>query len=259
LGVIKGLIHRAHEICDRKEDLLDEIGLLKDVFISMGYPPRSVEKIVKESWENELRKAVEPQQSKRSTESQFYNVIQAPYIRGFTEKLQNELRIINVGFVMKRSVTIGSMVSKLKPETDRINQKGVVYSIPCGICGKVYIGETGKTFAERRKQHQQDVKRHVESNALFQHKIHTNHAISWNDFRILDKEDNWRKRKMKEALFINAYNPCNSIDNVLNMDKGFKVNSCWTAILTKELTKEPRQNLNNGDVHETVENSNYRW
>ena len=31
LGVLKGLIHRAHVLCDRKDDLLEELALLKDV------------------------------------------------------------------------------------------------------------------------------------------------------------------------------------------------------------------------------------
>ena len=36
LGVLKGLIHRAHVLCDLKEDLLEELALLKNVFISYG-------------------------------------------------------------------------------------------------------------------------------------------------------------------------------------------------------------------------------
>ena len=36
LEVLKGLIHRAHVLCDLKEDLLEELALLKNVFISYG-------------------------------------------------------------------------------------------------------------------------------------------------------------------------------------------------------------------------------
>ena len=36
VGVLKGLVHRAHQLCDLKEDLLEESALLKDVFISNG-------------------------------------------------------------------------------------------------------------------------------------------------------------------------------------------------------------------------------
>ena len=42
LGVFKGLIHRAHVLCDKKEALLEELALLKDVFLSNGYPEKLV-------------------------------------------------------------------------------------------------------------------------------------------------------------------------------------------------------------------------
>jgi len=48
LGVLKGLIHRAHVLCDRKEDLLEELSLLKDVFICNGYPETLVLKTLNE-------------------------------------------------------------------------------------------------------------------------------------------------------------------------------------------------------------------
>jgi hypothetical protein len=59
LGVLKGLIHRAHLICDLKEDLLDELSLLKDVFIANGYPTHLVEKTIKQSWNVELMKTMQ--------------------------------------------------------------------------------------------------------------------------------------------------------------------------------------------------------
>ena len=58
LGVLKGLIHRAHVICDLKEDLLEELDLLKDVFIGNGYPEHLVTKTLNESWPRETLKAV---------------------------------------------------------------------------------------------------------------------------------------------------------------------------------------------------------
>ena len=38
LGVLQGLIHRSHVLCDKKEDLLEELGLVRNVFISNVYP-----------------------------------------------------------------------------------------------------------------------------------------------------------------------------------------------------------------------------
>ena len=58
LGVLKGLIHRAHTLCDMKEDLIDELGLLHDVFIANGYPEHLVRRTIKESWSKEFMKSI---------------------------------------------------------------------------------------------------------------------------------------------------------------------------------------------------------
>ena len=44
LGVLKGLVHRAHLLCDIKVDLLNELELLRNVLICNGYPRKLVEK-----------------------------------------------------------------------------------------------------------------------------------------------------------------------------------------------------------------------
>ena len=51
-------MHRAHVLCDRKEDLLEELAFLKNVFISNGYPEKLVQKTVQESWAKETLKAI---------------------------------------------------------------------------------------------------------------------------------------------------------------------------------------------------------
>ena len=58
LGVLKGLVHRAHLFCDLKDDLLSELELLRDVFISNGYPRKLVDKTINNSWKVELKKQV---------------------------------------------------------------------------------------------------------------------------------------------------------------------------------------------------------
>ena len=47
LGMLKGLIHRAHVLCDLKEDLIEELDLLKNVFVSYGYPEHLVLKTLR--------------------------------------------------------------------------------------------------------------------------------------------------------------------------------------------------------------------
>ena len=104
LGVLKGLIHRAHVLCDKKEDLLEELALLKDVFLSNGYPEKLVLKTLEESWAKETMKAILKgvgQQLEVENEKGYFEVLHVPYVRGFSEGLQRRLRRLQVGLVPK--------------------------------------------------------------------------------------------------------------------------------------------------------------
>ena len=84
--------------------------MLKKVFLQNGYPQKIVERIVKESWETELKREMESLlrngEEKAEEEKEFYTVLQVPYIKSFTESLQKELRKLNIGVVMKRMETL---------------------------------------------------------------------------------------------------------------------------------------------------------
>ena len=53
LGVLKGLVLRAHLLCDIKEDLLNNLELLRNIFICNGYRKKLVEKTINDSWKGE--------------------------------------------------------------------------------------------------------------------------------------------------------------------------------------------------------------
>mmetsp|Transcript_3349 Transcript_3349/g.6053 ORF Transcript_3349/g.6053 Transcript_3349/m.6053 type:complete len:409 (-) Transcript_3349:195-1421(-) len=81
LGVMKCLIHRAHRLCDREEDLRWELGFLKDQFISNGYPVREVDRVFA-SYVPGVE--VEEEEDKPT--------IFAPFVPGFSEKFTKLVR-----------------------------------------------------------------------------------------------------------------------------------------------------------------------
>jgi hypothetical protein len=96
LGVLKGLIHRAHVICDEKEDLLEELELLRNVFICNGYPEHLVSATLKESWRRETLKAIlkgiqHDVEIVEEKEKDYVELLRAPYVKGFSEELQRKL------------------------------------------------------------------------------------------------------------------------------------------------------------------------
>ena len=143
LGVLKGLVHRAHVLCDRKEDLLEELALLKNVFVSNGYPEKLVQKTVQESWAKETLKAILvgiEQDVEVEKRKEFCKVLHVPYVKGFSEGLQQKLRKLNIGVVPKKGETLYSHLCKLKQKKEKDESKDVVYSIPCDTSRVRYVG-----------------------------------------------------------------------------------------------------------------------
>jgi hypothetical protein len=239
LGTLKGLIHRAHTLIDKKEDLLHELSLLEDVFISNGYPQKLVQKTIKDSWSIETTKALKQIERPQPEVSEFYDVLHAPYVERFSEMVQRQLKKINIGFVPQKGLTIQSLVCNLKPSTPPERDKNVIYGLKCSSCNLWYIGETGQRFETRRKQHQGDVRRGVSSNAFYCHlRSFPDHSIDWQNFRFLKKEPMWDRRKFIESIFINSLNPSQKISAILNIEKGKDIDDCW-----REFGKEIRQNV----------------
>jgi hypothetical protein len=228
LGTLKGLIHRAHLLTDKKEDLLRELLLLEDVFIANGYPEKLVKKTVEESWSSELFKAVNHNKASALSPTEFFNILHAPFVEGFSHKVQRELRKVNVGFVPQKGITFQSLICKLRPSSPLEKQKNVVYGIRCSTCNLWYIGETSQRFETRRKQHQGDIRRGNSANAFFCHlKDFPQHSIDWENFMFFKTEQIWDKRKFTESIIINAMNPAKELTTFLNIDKGKEIDDCW--------------------------------
>ena len=112
---------------------------------------------MRESWPQETLKAVlrgVRQDAEKEKNEDYFEVLHAPYVRGFSESLQRKLRKVQIGFVPKKRETLYTQLCKLKQKVNFEDCKDVVYSVPCVKCGLRYMGETGQHFNDRRKQHE---------------------------------------------------------------------------------------------------------
>ena len=108
----------------------------------------------------------------------------------------------------------------VKDPIDHTQFRGV-YMIPCS-CKISYIGETGRSFRIRLKEHGADIRNErTRTSALAEHVTKTKHHIFLEDTKILAKEDHHFKRKFREALEILKF------PNNLNRDGGLEVSTSW--------------------------------
>jgi hypothetical protein len=77
-----------------------------------------------------------------------------------------------------------------------------VYRIPCE-CGKVYIGETGRSIETRYKEHMGQLRLdQPKKSAVAEHGINAGHKIYFNNISVLDRASGYMDCLIKEAIQI---------------------------------------------------------
>ena len=104
-----------------------------------------------------------------------------------------------------------------KDAVEPTKQDGVVYRIPCE-CGKVYIGETGRSMQDRIKEHERDIRlARTQTSAVSEHANNTGHNPLWNQVKFIDRDPHWCKRRVEEAIHIRLH------PNNINRDSGIPI------------------------------------
>ena len=85
---------------------------------------------------------------------------------------------------------------KSRPPIDL--QPNVVYKIPCADCPWNYVGETGRCFETRKKEHVRNVKSFARGSNIAKHAWSSNHSIDFKNSQVIDKGSS-RIRKTLES------------------------------------------------------------
>jgi len=112
----------------------------------------------------------------------------------------------------------------VKDNIDRQQLKGL-YKIDCS-CGKSYIGETGRSLKITLKEHAADIKNERSRTlALAEHSSKTKHHVCLEDAKVIAREDNYHKRKIREAIEIMKFR------QNLNRDNGSEISGNWLPLI----------------------------
>ena len=74
-----------------------------------------------------------------------------PYIQGIAEPIRRVLNNCGIKVALKPFRTLGHIFAKPKDRVSTDRKTHAVYSIPCGDCEKVYLGQTKRQFCTRLK------------------------------------------------------------------------------------------------------------
>ena len=211
------LILRAFRIYD-DEHIDLELRHLCNIFQMNGYSSRQITKAIKDT------KILFVSQSK-PPKTPCAQRVSLPFINGISHKISKILANKGIHSSFKPFSVVKHRIHSLKDPKDPLMESGI-YKIDCS-CGVPYIGETGRAIKTRLKEHGADIKHdRVVKSALAEHSSTTKHHIFLKNAQVICKEDNFFRRKIKEAIAI-ANHPWN-----LNRDEGFFLSHSWQPLLS---------------------------
>ena len=120
-----------------------------------------------------------------------------PYEKSVAEKLKRVASKYGLQHSLQKQVLGGQLRTKQKDKTS-----GVVYEVVCNNCLKKYTGEAGRKLKERIKEHKDDGEKSRKDKKITGHSQHMKtigNSPAWDDVTIIYRENNWKKRKFKEA------------------------------------------------------------
>ncbi|XP_030841919.1 uncharacterized protein LOC115924186 [Strongylocentrotus purpuratus] len=222
-SVSNSLIRRAHQLSD-KAHLQQELKHITHALTSINqYPRRKINTRTSYHKTNNITTGTQPDNKPTAT-------IVLPYIGKTSHRLQRILRSANI---LVRHQSSHKLHSTLHSHKDKhpSNKRPGVYKIPCD-CGKVYIGETGRDFDTRLKEHKTHHRRSDwDKSAIVKHAQQELHRIHWDKSHLITNIRHWHTRRVREAIEIHQH-------NTVPQDPGLHINSIWHPILPHHSTSD---------------------
>jgi hypothetical protein len=226
IAVIDTLTFRALTLCD-KTSVKSELNHIRNVLLKNNYP----EDLIRRSYykmQERIRRI--SQNLDLSSDSSGKERLIIPYIGNITDRFCNKIKKFNLKF----GYIPGKCIKQhFRQHIDkRYDNSGVVYIATCNTCNRPYPGETQRPLEIRIKEHVRDISKGNQDSALACHVMDSGltHIIDSSSFKVVEREDNWYKRKFKESLHIHAVG-----SSALNKDGGMEINSIWLNCLPKFL------------------------
>ena len=107
----------------------------------------------------------------------------ALYVKGMSKICMNIWRKLGIEMHFKGGSTIKDLLVHPKDKDTILKKSGLIYRYKCGRvdCEGEYIGESGRTFAERFREHMRA------PSPIHDHHNTTDHDLSLENFSIVDR------------------------------------------------------------------------
>ena len=153
-SVINTIKHRAKTGCSNHHLLKEEEGHLNEALRRCKYATWALNGVnMKQKNKNRANQGTN--KNKNDTGSNIKSYIVVPYVKGMSESCKNICRKHGIEMYFKGGNTIKNLLVDPKDRGKILQKSGVIYRFKCDMvdCWEEYIGESGRTFAKRFREH----------------------------------------------------------------------------------------------------------
>ncbi|KAL9981760.1 hypothetical protein ACROYT_G010507 [Oculina patagonica] len=210
ISTAETILHRATKLPSTAQGKNTEINHVTDALRANNYPSNIISNILKKKFSNPTTHAIPSPEElvhmffKWAAPQEHLNTYAVlPFINGVTQPLTRILRKHDIQVINKPHKTLQQEFPspKFRPPVEQ--QPNVVYKIPCADCDWCYVGETGRCFETRKKEHIRNVKTCANGSNIAKHAWSFDHRIDFESSSVIDK-GSFRIRKTLEAWHTSA-------------------------------------------------------
>ena len=230
LNIIKNMVSRIISTTTNINQQQQDLDTLRQMLLKSKYPKCLIESTILSCLKQQKTNTITPRttsnQYNESKNSQMEYYLSLPYTPGM-EVLKRRLEKFKIKLYFSYPKKLYSLVTT----NNKPQPKSVIYQIDCE-CGATYNGETKVGLKTRTKQHEKIIEKDEENSnsEMIQHHHQKRWQCMFNPTLayIIDKDTNYRKRRIKEAVYSIINNSINKHDTIDNS---------WNNILFKESTR----------------------
>ena len=136
---------------------------------------------------------------------------------------------------MHWSQTVENLL-RWRPVKDNLGLKTPgVYCITCE-CGKIYVGQSGRTLKTRVKEHRRHIRHsHSDQSVVAERSINHDHTIRFQEIHILASKSGYMDRLIRKAIELDLH------PNNINREDGLVLSKTWKPVI-QQLRRNRTQN-----------------
>ena len=191
LAALQNYCHRAISVLKNNEEKRKEIEIVKQIAEANGYHRGVVEGVFRKM---ETKKGTHDSTVRRYSGS-------IPYIGKYTNKVIKAFNSYDVNVGIQNNLPMVKRISNDQTETKDKEGLSGVYKLSCEQCEGIYIGETGRKFEIRKKEHKKSREKE-DGKSLFGKHCNEEHHNGDGIFEVLHVENRTKRRKLREQMEI---------------------------------------------------------